>query len=113
MADNGSDKRQRTKRYTVRFSSMEEALLRMHAGRTGLTIASYIRKAVLDMPPPPSGHCPSIDRQMTAQLIAAMGDAASAFRHAAHLADADLVETAISDLGEYRIVLFESMGRAP
>jgi len=113
MAEHGSEKRQRRKRYTVRFSSMEDALLRMHARREGLTIASYIRKAALDMPPPVGGHCPSVDRRMTAQLIAAMGEAATAFRDAAELADPALVESAISDFSEYRIVLFESMGRAP
>ena len=78
MTANGSEKRKRTKRYTVRFCTMEDALLRMHAGRTGLSIASYIRKAALDMPPPRGGCCPSIDRQMTAQLIATMGEAAYA-----------------------------------
>ena len=113
MTESGSEKRKRTKRYTVRFCTMEDALLRMHAGRTGLTIASYIRKAALDIPPPRGGCCSSIDRQMTAQLIATMGEAATAFRDAAHLADPGLVEAAISDFSEYRIILFESMGRAP
>lgn len=113
MAESGSEDRQRTRRYTVRFTRVEDALLRMHADQAGLTIASYIRKAALDLPPPASGRCPSIDRKLTAQLIAAMGEAATAFRDAAHLADPALVETALSDLSEYRIVLFESIGRSP
>lgn len=113
MAESGSEKRQRTKRYTVRFCTLEDALLRMHADRTGLTVASYIRKAALDIPPPIGGCCPSIDQQIASQLLAAMGEAATAFRDAAELADPALVESAISDFSEYRIVLFESMGRAP
>jgi hypothetical protein len=50
---------------------------------------------------------------MTSQLIAAMGDAATSFRTAAELADPSLVETTINDFNEYRIIVFESMGRAP
>jgi len=113
MAENGSEKRQRIRRYTVRFSRMEDALLRMHADQASLTIASYLRKSALEMPHPVAGCRPSIDRQMTAQLIAAMGEAATAFRNAAHLVDPGLVETTINDLNEYRIIVFESMGRAP
>jgi len=113
MAESGSEKRQRKVIRTVRFTTMEDAVVRTYADVAGLTIASYMRTAILTAPAPKGGRCPSIDRQMTAQLIAAMGEAATAFRDAAHLADAALLETAISDFSEYRIVLFETMGRAP
>ncbi|MGH6922864.1 MAG: plasmid mobilization protein [Propylenella sp.] len=113
MAESGSENRQRKVKRTVRFTTIEDALLCSHAGVAGLTVASYIRQAALDMPPPRGVHCPSIDRHLTAQLIAAMGEAATAFRNAAELADPALVESAINDFSEYRIVLFESMGRAP
>lgn len=113
MAESGSEKRQRKVKRTVRLTTLEDSLLLVQAGQAGLTPASYLRKAALDMPPPCAGRRPSIDQQMTAQLIAVMGNAATAFRDAAHLADPGLVETTINDLNEYRIVVLESMGRAP
>lgn len=113
MANAGSEKRQRKVKRTVRLTTFEDALVCAHASAAGLTVASYIRKTALNTPPPRNGRRPAIDRQMTAQLLAAMGEAATAFRIAADLADPDLVETTITDLNEYRLILFESMGRAP
>jgi len=113
MAESGSEKRQRKVIRTVRLTTMEDAVLRLNADQARLTIASYIRKAAVHMPPPSGGHCPSINQQIASQLLAAMGEAATAFRDAAELADPALVESAISDFSEYRIVVFESMGRQP
>lgn len=113
MAEDGSEKRQRTRRYTVRFSAMEDAVLRMNADRAGLTIASYLRRSALDMPAPAGGRRPPVDRRLAAELIAVMGDAATAFRTASELADPRLLETTINDFNEYRLIVLQSMGRAP
>src|SRR5690606_12314000 len=91
MAESGSEKRQRKVIRTVRFTTIEDALLCSNADIAGLTVASYIRKAALDMPPPRGGRCPSIDQKIASQLLAAMGEAATAFRDAAELADPALV----------------------
>lgn len=113
MAESGSEKRQRKVKRTVRFTTLEDSLLVVHAGQAGLTPASYLRKAALNMPPPRAGRRPSIDHAIAAQILGQLGEAATAFRAAADLADAAAVETALNDFAEYRIVLFESMGRAP
>jgi hypothetical protein len=113
MAGSGSEKRQRNIICSVRFTTTEYALVCVNADQASLTVASYLRAAGAKLQLPPAGHCPSIDRQMTSQLMAVMGEAATAFRDAAHLVDPDLAETTMNNINEYRIVLFESMGRAP
>ena len=113
MADSGSERRQRKVIRTVRLTTMEDAVLRLNAAQAGLTIASFIRKAAVDMPPPSGGRCPSIDQQMASQLLGVMGQAATAFQDAAHLVDPRLAEATMNNIIEYRIVLFETMGRQP
>ncbi len=111
--ENEERRRQRKVKRTVRLTTMEDAVLRVLADRAGLTIASYLRKSALKMPPPDTGRTPSIDRQMASQLMAAIGEVATAFRDAAHLVDPQLAETTMNSINEYRIVVFESLGRAP
>lgn len=113
MTASGSENRQRKVKRTVRFTPLEDALLVTFAEQAGLTPASYLRKAALDMPAPRAGRRPSLDRKIAAQLLGRLGETATAFRAAAHFADAAAVETTMNDLAEYRLVLFEALGRAP
>jgi NADH dehydrogenase FAD-containing subunit len=48
MADEAKEKRQRKVKRTVRLTTMEDAVLRMHADQAGLTIASYLRKSAIE-----------------------------------------------------------------
>lgn len=109
----GSEKRPRSERYTVRFTTLEAALLRTHADQAGLSVASFLRVAALNMPAPQQGRRPPIDREMTAHLIGAMGEAASAFRDAASLADRAMLEASFHEFSEFRLIVLESMGRTP
>ena len=116
MSASGNEKRQRKIKRTVRLTPMEDALLCTHADLAGLTVASYMRKAALDMPVPRGGRRPSVDHELAARLLAEMGRLTSAFDDAVALA-ADLddaaIEAAIRDQLELRLVLFDALGMAP
>lgn len=113
MAGSGSETRGRHIKRTVRLTELEDALLCTHADQAGLTPASYLRAAAIRMPPPQQGRSPPIDRAMTAQLIGALGEAASAFRDAASLADKSMLRDAFNDFSEFRLLVLKSMGREP
>lgn len=116
MAENGNERRQRTRRYSVRFCPMEDAVLHLHAGHAGLTIASYLRRCAIELPPPKAGRGPSVDHQLTVHLLAEIGRLTTAFDRATESAagiDGALIETAFRDVSEMRLVLLETVRRAP
>lgn len=113
MAEHGSEKRQRNVTRTVRLTRMEDAMLLTYADLAGLTAASYMRMSALKMPPPRAARRPTLDQALAARLLGQLGDAAAAFRQAAALADPQAAETAMNDLSEYRLMVFEAMGRKP
>jgi len=113
MPDQKNKKRQRYVKRTVRYTPFEDALVVVNADIVGLTVASYMRQSSLIMPAPAAGRKPTVDQQLTSHLIAVMGEATTAFRDAAHLVDPDLAEITMNSINEYRIVLFQSLGRAP
>jgi len=116
MAESGSEKRQRKVIRTVRFTTFEDAIVVVKADIAGLSVASCIRQSILHMPPPSAAHRPTVNYQLAVQLLAEIGRLTTAFDHAAEGhdgVDAALIETAFRDVSEMRLVLLESIGRAP
>lgn len=113
----GSEKRKRQNTLKARFNDQEAALIKEQADRAGVSVASLIRFAVLDIPPPRATRSPTVDHEAAAQLLGRLGQCAAALQQAA---DADnqainsaLIEAAHRDLAEMRCVLFEALGREP
>lgn len=117
MAKSGSEKRQRQITLKARFNDQEAALIKEQADRAGVTVASVIRYAVLDIPPLRAARSPTVKQELAAQLLGRLGQCAEALRQAA---EADnpaineaLIEAAHRDLAEMRAALFEALGRQP
>ena len=115
MADDGTiiDGRPRLIRHTACFSPIENALLMTRVELAGGSISGFLKSCALDHPLPRAARRPTINHEVAAQLLARLGEAATAFRGAASLADAKAVEAAMVDLAEYRLLVFQALGRAP
>lgn len=113
MAESGSETRQRQARYTVRFSALENAVIRAHAAAAGVGVATYLRCAALNTEPSRAARRPTSNHEACSRLMAEMGQLNTAFRSAAALLDPMAAETAVLQLLEYRLILFEAMGRKP
>lgn len=113
MAESGSETRQRSTRYTVRFTPLEDALICAKANAAGVPIAAFVRCTALGFPIPRAARRPSSNHEDVALLLGRIGQLATAFRSAAELADTQAVETALRDLSELRLLCFTALGRKP
>ena len=113
MAGSGSENRQRRVKRTVRLTLLEDAALRTLAAAAGVPVSTFIRCAALDFPLPRTVRQPSINHEVAAALLGRLGEAATAFRSAATHADPKALETAMNDFAEYRLMVFEALGRKP
>lgn len=117
MAGSGSENRQRQHTLKARFNEQEAALVKAQADAAGVPVAGLIRYAVLGQTPLRSTRTPPMDRELAAQMIAALGPLACALRQAAAAGDqerlSDTVIAAQRDLSEMRTVLFSALGREP
>ena len=115
MAEDGSDigKRQRLIRHTACFRPIEHALLMTRVELANVSISSFLVSCALDHPLPRAARRPTINHEAAAQMLARLGEAATAFRGAAALADPKAVEAALVDFAEYRLLIFEALGRSP
>ncbi|MEZ0081513.1 plasmid mobilization protein [Bradyrhizobium japonicum] len=113
MAESGSETRQRSTRYTVRFTPLEHALICAKAQAAGVSIAAYLRSTALSFPLPRAARRPTVNHEEVALLLGRIGQLATAFRSASALADTQAVETALQDLTELRLLCFTALGRKP
>jgi hypothetical protein len=113
MAESGSETRQRSTRYTVRFTALEHALICAKADAAGVPIAAFLRCTALGFPIPRAARRPTSSHEEVALLLGRIGQLATAFRSAAELADGQAVETALRDLSELRLLCFTALGRKP
>ncbi|OJU24011.1 MAG: hypothetical protein BGN91_11215 [Nitrobacter sp. 62-13] len=113
MAESGSETRQRSKRRSVRFTPLEDALICAKANAAGVPIATYLRCTALGFPIPRAARRPTSSHKDVALLLGRIGQLATAFRSAAELADGQAVETALRDLSELRLLCFTALGRKP
>jgi len=116
MPNQKNKRRQRNVKRTVRYTPLEEALVIVNADIAGLTVASYMRQSSLIMPAPAAGHRPTVNHRLATQLHAETGQLNTRLDQAADgMADIDpaLIETTFRDVSEMRLVLLETVGRAP
>lgn len=117
MAGSGSEKRQRQITLKARFTAEEAALIREQAKRSGVSVGSIIRYAVLGMPPLRASRGPSLDQEIASRLLGNLGIIASALRGrsngAAPVKFDPEIEALSRDIAEIRIALLQAMGREP
>jgi hypothetical protein len=111
--DSGSETRQRSERYTVRFTALENALLLAKANAAGVPVATFLRCTALGFPITREARRPTSNHEDVARLLSQIGQLAAAFRRASALADERAVEIALNDLSELRLLCFNALGRKP
>jgi hypothetical protein len=114
----GSETRKRTVLLTARFTQQEAASIRQISDRSGLSIASLMRRSLLDAPPPRATRRPTADLQAVARLLGQLGKIGSNINQLAHYAhigryQENSIELALRDLGELRIVCLQALGKEP
>jgi hypothetical protein len=113
----GSEKRQRQITLKARFNDQEAALIKEQADRAGVSVASLIRFALLDLSPLRASRQPTVNHEAAAQLLGRLGQCATALRQAAEAGNqainAALIDAAHRDLAEMRVALFQALGREP
>jgi len=113
----GSEKRQRSRMFTVRLSPQEAATVRQKAQAHGQTVGALLRSSLLHVRLHPS----RIDLQAVARLLAQLGKIGSNINQIAHHLNAGRpgdriegsLEEALRDLGELRIVCLQALGKEP
>ena len=88
------------------------------ADSAGVSIASLMRAALLDISPPRATRRPTINHIVAARLFGELATLADAYRQAADAAsgqgkDDALLHAASRDLSEMRHIWFQAMGREP
>jgi hypothetical protein len=73
MARSGTEKRQRTHVITARFNQKEAETIRAMAAKSGLSVASLFRTALLKAEPPRAVRRPTIDHKAVAQVLGQLG----------------------------------------
>jgi hypothetical protein len=69
----GSETRKRNKLLPIRLSDDERTEIEELSRKAGLTVGSYARQQMLQAKPPRSVRRPSLEREMTAQLLGQVG----------------------------------------
>lgn len=101
-------------RHTACFSPLENAVLMTRIELVAApSISAFLKSCALDQAMHRKARRPTINHEAAAQMLARLGEAATAFRAAAVLADPKAVEATMTDLAEYRLLIFEALGRAP
>ena len=112
-------KRARPIQLNVRLSDEEFQTLSEYAERVEISPAAYLRMQALDSPPPRASRKPSINRELTARLIAELGKIGSNVNQIARAINmrehvsAEEIEAALSDLHAMRDLAMNAMGRKP
>lgn len=115
----GSEKRQRTVSVAVRLTESEHAELLKRADEVGLSVASFVRIQILDVPPPRAARRPPIDRTLAAQVLGQLGHIGSNINQLARSSNAGVeapraeLAGAMAAVLEMRAACLEAMGRKP
>lgn len=114
----GSEKRKRSCMLTARFNQQEAEAIRLIADKSGLSVGSLIRRALLDAAPPPSRRRPSVNYKAVAQVLGQLGKIGSNINQLAHAANLgrtqlNSIELALRDLTEMRTACLRALGHEP
>jgi hypothetical protein len=114
LADTEQENYRRIIRHTACFSPLENGLLMTRIELVAApSISAFLKSCALEHPMPRRSRRPTINHEVAAQMLARLGEAATAFRSAAAVADSKAVEAAMIDFAEYRLLIFEALGRSP
>jgi hypothetical protein len=129
----GTERRQRTRPRSIRFTPAEDAAIARMIASTGRTFGGLVRHALLNTPVRHVSRQPSVDRQAIARLLGELqrlkgeagkhGSLLNQLAHHAHLGRyratrIDLaVETVVlfyeRDMAELRLACLQALGREP
>jgi len=113
----GSERRQRSRTFTLRLSPQEAETIRHRAVEHGQTAAALVRSALLHIRLPHS----RIDRRELARVLAELGKIGSNVNQIAYHLNAgrppyrvhDALELALRDLAELRLACLQAIGMEP
>lgn len=113
----GSETRQRSRVYTVRFTPQEAETIQQKAAAHGHSVAALVRTSLLHVRLPHS----RIDRQHVARVLAELGKIGSNVNQIAYHLNAgrpasrieDSLEMALRDLSELRTACLQAIGMEP
>jgi len=113
----GSETRQRSRVYTVRFTPQEAETVQRKAADHGHSVAALLRSSLLHVRLQPS----RIDRQYVARVLAELGKVGSNVNQIAYHMNAgrppervyNSLELALRDLAELRIACLQAIGMEP
>ena len=117
----GSDKRQRSRQYSVRFTDAEAAELEHKASDAGLSVASYLRAASLGDAGPRAARRPPVEREqlvLLSGLVGKLGSNVNQIARALNSGDApdglsDDIKAAAVEVAEMRATIREALGWKP
>lgn len=117
-ARSGTEKRRRTKTYSVRLTPAEQeraAAIRDHAG---LPLSALIRRALFDTPLPRAARRPTLNHQAVARLLGELGKIGGNLNQAQKHINAghpqwNVWEEAARALIDMRTACMEALGREP
>ena len=118
MARRGSEKRQRTRRLSVRINEQEAEGIRQLADRAGISTGALVRHAIFNTPPPRAVRRPTVNQKAVAQLLGQLGKIGTNINQLAKQANAgryqeNTIELALRDLMELRTACLQALGREP
>ena len=113
----GSETRQRSRVYTVRFTPQEAETVQRKAADLGHSVAALVRTSLLHIRLQPS----RLDRQEVARVLAELGKIGSNVNQIAYHLNAgrppervhDSIELALRDLAELRTACLQAIGMEP
>ena len=111
----GSEKRQREKPRSIRFTLEENQRIADMEKSTGLKFASLVRHGLFQTPPPRASRRLSIDQKALTVVLAQLGKIGGNVNQLAKQANignfhTDDINMAMRDLSELRTVLLEALG---
>lgn len=115
----GSDKRQRTKRHTDRYTTDEFNAIAAKADRAGLSFSAFVRASLLGDAGPRAQRRPPADHKALRQLLGHVGrignninQIARALNTGGVVSDAELHEALTAYL-DIRDAIFKALGKTP
>ncbi len=115
----GSEKRQRQNVVRVRLNDNERAEILTRADKAGLSVAGYLRSAVLQTPPPRQSRRPSVNHQELARVLAQLGKIGSNVNQMARVANCggwpgyNRINEARQEIHEIRDLVMKALGVTP
>lgn len=113
----GTNNRQRQSTLSARFNEQEARDIRARADRSGVSVATLLRSAVLNGAEIRATRRPTSNHEAVARLLGELGRIATVLRDGAAAGGVDprhpAVAGALRDLSEMRLLCLQALGRKP